>query len=377
MSFLGGIAALGLAGQGYNETDAALQRKKINDMAVEEALRRDKLAKGLRAAMMGIKPVMATPGQDMKATADENDPWDPGFETPVPGTGVSSSGGPDIRGKAKAAEDYLAGQGDLEGAMKYRAALKAMDDEGYKSVVAGVAAGRDPSEIAQEFNKTGAKRIVGATRQGSSYRFRYDDGTESEYQQSQMQDLAGKLGYMKKPEQKIIPQGSILTQDGVPIVTNPRPAPRDPYGPEARAFEQFKAGLKASAAGAKSASDPADIRSLDALVTRYGMDRDKAIGLVFRVKEAGGKTREQRIQAWANVLKGDPGLAMDSKKLISEATKLVDMQDSTGGGAKKAPAAAPASTGKRKPPVVGYELNGFVYKGGDANDPASWVQKGQ
>lgn len=243
MGFLDGIAALGLAGRGYENTDRAIRdrdwqqaerdrQKKINDMVLKDALRKDELAQGLRDVMAGVPQRAAARGLDVTTPA-ENDPYgegyvhtDKGFEAP---------GGTNLRATAKAAADYLAGKGEIDAAEKYRKTMKALEDEGFKDVIVGIAAGRTPKEIADEFNAIGEKRIVGGSTDGRVYRFKYEDGTEATYDRGQVRELAQAYGFLKKPDLHNVPEGATVLKDGRPVYTAPKATKTeriDPLSPE-------------------------------------------------------------------------------------------------------------------------------------------------
>lgn len=257
-----GIAALGLAGRGYEATDKVIRdrdwqeeerarQKKLNDMALAEAVRKDELARGLRERLAQVPSRPAAMGLDVTTPA-ENDPYgegyvrtDKGFEAPAQA---------DVRGKMAAAQDYLAQKGEMEQAEKYRKALKALESEGYQSIVVGVAGGKTPKEIAEQFNAVGEKRIVGGSTDGRNYRFKFEDGTETTYNRDQMRDLATAHGFLKKPETKIVPAGSVETVDGKPVFTNTNVKPEDP---EVKAARLDLIGAQTEAARARAERDSA------------------------------------------------------------------------------------------------------------------------
>jgi hypothetical protein len=253
----GGIANLGLAGRGFEAEDAVIAEnkrresaQKLTDIAVKEAMRREGLEQGLRDAVSKVPMRAAASGLPMTTVTppDESDRWGETQIATTPGMDLPAS--VDARGKAEAGARYLADQGELERAEKYRQAAKAMEDEGYKTVVVGVAAGKDPKAIAEEFNQVGKHRIVNAAANGGTYRFQLDDGTEMPVTQAGARNLATAMGYLKKPETKIVPQGATETVDGVPVYHNdPKPDhekidPLSPKGIAARKdFEEYKASM--------------------------------------------------------------------------------------------------------------------------------------
>lgn len=244
MGFLDGIAALGLAGRGFDETDRRIRdrdwqqeererQRRLNEMALAEAVRRDELARGLRETMANVPRRAAARGLDI-TTPVENDPYGEGYVRTERGFD-QPEGGVDLQATTRAAADYLAGKGEIEASEKYRKALKQMEDEGFKDVIVGVAAGKNPAEIAKEFNALGEKRIVGGTTDGKTYRFKYEDGTEATYQRDQMRELAQQFGFLKKPDLHNVPAGSTVLRDGKPVYTAPaKETPRniDPLSPE-------------------------------------------------------------------------------------------------------------------------------------------------
>jgi hypothetical protein len=265
MSFMDAIASLGLMGTGYNETDRRISERdraalsqKVNQRAYDEALRLDDIASGARGAMAKIPKRAAALGLDVDTVVppDESDRW--GENQTVTTKGIDSAEGTDVRGKLKAAADYLAEKGEIEQSEKYQKQLKALEAEGYNTMILGMAEGKDPKAIAGEFNRVGEKRIVNGRLDGTVYRFAYEDGTEAQYDRESVRAAAIQKGLLKKAETRIVPAGStITTDDGKPLYTAPEKtqAPRniDPLSPEG-----IEAGRKRAVAiaGTRPTTDP-------------------------------------------------------------------------------------------------------------------------
>jgi hypothetical protein len=331
----GGIANLGLAGRGFEAEDAVIAEnkrresaQKLTDIAVKEAMRREGLEQGLRDAVSKVPMRAAASGLPMTTVTppDESDRWGETQIATTPGMDLPAS--VDARGKAEAGARYLADQGELERAEKYRQAAKAMEDEGYKTVVVGVAAGKDPKAIAEEFNQVGKHRIVNAAANGGTYRFQLDDGTEMPVTQAGARNLATAMGYLKKPETKIVPQGATETVDGVPVYHNdPKPDhekidPLSPKGIAARKdFEEYKASMLGGKGAGSGTGAPAKIREVQQLMSDFGLSQDDAISLAYGIGK-NSKNYEERVQKWITTLKGDMDLAQDNEKLIARARQL-------------------------------------------------------
>lgn len=366
MGFWDGVASLGLAGRGYEEMDRTLaenaareRQAKLQERAVEEAIRKDDLARSARDAMARIGNRPQAMGLDVTTITppDESDRWGETKIETTPGFGAPES--VDLAGKNRALAEAMAAGGDLEAAEKARKRLKELEAEGYQTMIVGMADGKDPKEIAAEFNSIGQKRIVGGVTDGKTYRFKYEDGTEGVYDRDRVRTAAEARGFLKKPPTTTVPQGStVVDSTGKPLYTNPKPASTriDPLSPEGLAarqqFEDYKMRIKANQGG-----DPAKVREIRWLAEQFDGDTDRAIEVAYGIDKT-SKSMEERVQKWASVLKSDFDLAQDSNKLMARARELAN-SFSVAGGDRRAPRrAAPPPSDRPAPPQPGPTSEG-------------------
>jgi hypothetical protein len=379
MGLLNSIAAFGISGRGYDEMDQRyrqrdreLQAAKVNDIAVKEAMRKDDLGESVRAAVQGVSPRAAVMG--LNIPEHQGEAYDEEYR-PATKEGFDVPASTDVRGKLKAAADVYLERGEIEQAEKLRKSLDALESEGYKHLVTGVAAGKDPREIAAQFNRIGEKRIVDGSTDGRTYKFKYEDGSTNEFSRDQARGLASALGYMKKPDVQQVHKDSNLvnTDTGEVIARGPTSPPPvrniDPLSPEGLAakkdFETWKSTL-----GGKGPGAPAKIREINSLMSEFDMDREKAIELAYGINR-NSKSYEDRVRAWATVLKSDMDLGMDSTKLLEAAKRLTSAFDE-GGAPKPRPAlsAAPkVATSRSTSPAEPEQLGGPGSPGFDARVP--------
>lgn len=294
MSFLGAIANLGLMGTGYEKADAQIAARERRDLeaqltkrAVEEAIRKDDLGKGLRSAVAGVKSRAAMHG--LEVPEHQGEAYDEEYR-PASKEGFDIAADSNLAGKTRAAADYAAEQGELEQAEKFRAKLEKMEAEGYKSMMVDMAVGKNPQEIAAQFNRIGEKRIVDGSTDGKVYKFKYEDGTEQTYDRGEVAARAEQMGFLKKPQTKIVPQGSdVVGEDGKVLHTNPRPAPVrniDPLSPEgieaAKKRAAAIAAVRPTRGGDPTARRPGNANQfhsqLKSLATSYLTTNDEETG---------------------------------------------------------------------------------------------------
>jgi hypothetical protein len=255
MSLWSGIADFGLGVQGYNDytnaqADRAYveqKRKRENEVAnidLERIRREDDLAKKARAiasqyGLGGDKqlPEIAGKTTDVAPPVAGDDegypmPLVPKVTPAVPATANRGGMMESVAGEYEKA-------GKFDEAQKIRAALKAVESEGYSDIIKGVAAGEEPTNIAQRFNQKGTKRIVNGEKQGDAYLFQYEDGTQQKMDKQSAQDLGARLGIFKK-DITVVPHGAkAIDASGAVVTDNPDPTKADPFK-----MEEFKADLR-------------------------------------------------------------------------------------------------------------------------------------
>lgn len=338
MGLFQGIADLGVMGGGYERTDAAIadrdytrsnrkRQDQLNEMAFQEAIRKDELAKKVRDAMGAVKSRAAMKGLGLSSPA-ENDPYQE-HVTPPQG-GIDSPESPDAAGKMQAASRAMMEGGDIEGATKVQKALEEFKREGFTHFLGGVIRGEDPKTIAEKFNQFGDKRIVGGTKTADGYRFKYEDGTDQNITTAEANRLATGLGLIKRSPLQVVPAGATLYDNATqkPLYT----APSKPGTDQLAVIEaRRKADLEKIAARAKAQRDlpPALIRSIEGLEKR-GMSFDQALAVVNTAK---GKPKAELIIEQAAKLKAADAVTGKYDKeggtdrLVEDATRLVDQAE--------------------------------------------------
>lgn len=361
MGIFQGIADLGVMGGGYERTDAAIAERdytranrkrqdQLNEMAFQEAIRKDELVKKVREAMGAVKSRAAMKGLGLSLPA-ENDPYQE-HVTPPQG-GIDSPESPDAAGKMQAASRALMEGGDIEGATKVQKALEEFKREGFTHFLGGVIRGEDPKAIAEKFNQFGDKRIVGGTKTADGYRFKYEDGTDQDISKAEANRLATGLGLIKRSPLQVVPAGSTVIDpaSGKPVYT----APAKPGTDQLAAIEaRRKADLEKIAARAKAQRDlpPAVIRSIEGLEKR-GMSFEQALAVVNTAK---GKPKAELIIDQAAKLKAADAVTGKYDKeggtdrLVEDATKLVEQAEVRAKG--KAPVTIEPA---KKAPYVGKD----------------------
>lgn len=363
MSFWDGVASFGLGAKGYDEyTDGRAdrdyltkQRARADDVAtieLERLHRQDDLARTTRdiARKYGIGGENQLPERSIEVPFGQPANDDEGNPMPPPATKTQTvAAQQNTQGLYQALADAHMKAGNLEQAEKIRKAMKEVESEGYGEIVKGVVAGEDPQAIAQRFNQRGNKRIVSGEKAGDAYAFTYEDGTKSTMNQRQASDLGTKLGIFKK-DMTIIPEGGTAIDGAGNVIAHGGPKSRniDPLSPEGLAATQKRDEAKARAA-AMFGKDvtPARVKEVKFLAERaFGGDETAAIEYVYGNRD---KSRTDQILKIAGLLKADPELGMDSKKLMRQAEDLVDGLRSrdvaTRGGKAPATGRSPAPGG--------------------------------
>jgi hypothetical protein len=252
MGLMDAIATLGLAGQGYNATDKQISERdllelkrqreeEVNRIAIEQARRKEALDAGMRNAVTEVANRPAAMGLDI-ATMAPNDPYQ---EHALVTKGEAVPESPNVAGQVQAAQQYLSRQGELEASEKMRKVMKSLEDEGYKSIVVGIASGEDPKEIQKKFNNIGKERILGGVVDPGTgeYVFKMEGGEERRYNPTKVRGLATQMGFMEKPALHNAPAGSTVLQDGKPIYTAPnRPLKEEDPDLTAAKTAYYKAG---------------------------------------------------------------------------------------------------------------------------------------
>lgn len=393
MGFWDGIAALGLAGRGYENTDRAIRdrdwqkaererQKKLNDIALKDALRRDELATGLRDAMTSVPTRETAKGVDI--VTHEGEPYD---EERRVAEGIDAPADSNLPGKAKAAMDYLADKGDIEGAERYRKTLKALEAEGYRDMVTSMAAGRPIKEWAPKFNQVGEERIVGGDFDGQRYRVKYESGREAVYDRNQMRDAAEMHGFFKREKPNVVPQGSELRDDrGALLARNPKPqTPRniDPLSDEGlqatEKQERMKQRIKAEMGGGSKAT--AMVQNLEYLSSKMGISIKEA----YEMSRTGMSKpeHEQVLDTATKLLNGfetstkyqnrETG-AVDYARVFEDARRMMEMakQKRKAARAAEQPLGVPNSDPSRLPP-----LNLKAPGGGEATFTGKYTKAGK
>jgi hypothetical protein len=345
MSIWDGIAAVGQAGRGFDaasERDYALRRdeaqRKLTDLAVANAIRKDQDAAQLRAVQAQISPRAAAQGLGFDKTVQSEIEPDSGVglqrET-APGSDFGASADSNRMARVRAAADLLENRGDFEGADRYHKALKAMEDEGYKAVVVGIASGKSPQEIAAQFNEIGSKRIVGGMTDGKTYKFKYEDGTEGTYERAQMRRVATDHGFLRKPETKIVPAGATETIDGEPVYRSPEkampPQKIDPYSPAGIEAQKTLADYKEKVKGqyANKSNATAMEKNVNRIAEEFGVSWPEAyeksrVGMSApeHEKVLDVATRLKAAEGLSGKYDGDNGLDLlmgDARSLVRQA----------------------------------------------------------
>ena len=337
MSFWDGVASFGLGVQGFNdykdqEAERNYRAKKrardeeVSALELERIRRDDDLAKKTReiAKKYGLNGDSQLPAVSQEIALPQLAVDDEGYPMPKATKTVDLPAQANRGGMYDAMAQELEAAGKIGEAEKIRAALKAMETEGYTEIIKGVASGEDPALIAQRFNQKGRKRIVNADRdEAGAVTFTYEDGKAQRMTPDVANDLGTKLGIFKK-DTVIIPEGATLAEQSTGRTLargQPKQHNIDPLSPEGikakQEFETWKSNL-----AKKEGGDPAKIREVRALADMaFGGDIEKAVEYAYGVKDT---DRTSQVMRMMSILKSDDALSQDQNKLRAKAEEIVD-----------------------------------------------------